>query len=290
MRLLLISLVLLCSGARAAALSVVDDYGHAVRLARPAERIVSLSPHLTELAYDAGAGSRLVGVVEYSDFPPQARRLPRVGSDAGIDVEAVLALKPDLVLAWPNSGSRRTIEQLASLGLPVFRSEVRELADIARSLERLGELAGTRQEAARAAAEFRSRAARLVRLYQGRPAVRVFYQVWDRPIMTVNGEHLISKVMRLCGGENVFAALPLIAPEVDREAVLKADPEVIIAGGLGNAPPSWLEEWKAFPLAAAARGRLYGIAPELIERPTPRILEGAERMCRLLEAVRAARS
>jgi iron complex transport system substrate-binding protein len=107
--------------------------------------------------------------------------------------------------------------------------------------------------------------------------------------MTVNGAHLISKVMRLCGGENVFAALPLIAPEVDREAVLRADPDVIIAGGAGNVAPPWLDAWKAFPLRAAARGRLYGIAPELIERPTPRILEGAERMCALLDAVRSAR-
>ena len=125
--------------------------------------------------------------------------------------------------------------------------------------------------------------------YKGRAKVRVFYQIWDRPIMTVNGQHLISKVMRLCGGENVFAALPLIAPEIDREAVLKADPDVIIAGGAGNAPPPWLDEWKAFPLRAATSGRLYGITPALIEQPTPRILEGAERMCRLLDGVRNAR-
>lgn len=287
--LLPLAFLLACSGAGAAAPSVVDDYGHTVRLARPAQRIVSLSPHLTELVYDAGAGSHLVGAVEYSDFPPAARRLPRVGSDAGIDVEALLALRPDLVVAWPNAGSVKTIERLASLGLAVFRSEPRELGDIPRTLERLGELAGTRPQASRAAAEFRARAARLAKRYEGRPKVRVFYEVWDRPLMTVNGAHLISKVMRLCGGENVFAGLPVIAPQVDREAVLKADPDVIIAGGEGNAAPPWLEDWKALPLRAAARGRLYGITPSLIEQPTPRILEGAERMCALLEAVRNAR-
>jgi len=288
MRSLSFAALLLWSGA-AAALSVVDDYGHLVELARPARRIVSLSPHLTELVYDAGAGARMVGAVEYSDFPPEAKHLPRIGSDAGIDVEALLALRPDLVVAWPNAGSLKTIERLAGLGLPVFRSEPRELADIPRTLERLGELAGTADAAARAAAQFRSRAEALAKLYAGRPKVRVFYQVWDKPIMTVNGAHLISKVMRLCGGENVFAALPLIAPEVDREAVLKADPDVIIAGGAGNVAPPWLDGWKAFPLRAAAHGRLYGIAPELIERPTPRILEGAKRMCELLEGVRRAR-
>jgi len=276
-------------GVAAAAVSVIDDYGHAVELARPAQRIVSLAPSLTELAYAAGAGARLVGAVEYSDYPPEAKRLPRIGSDAGIDVKRLLALRPDLVVAWPNAGSVKTIERLASLGLAVFRSEPRELADIPRTLERLGALAGTQPEAARAAAEFRARAAGLAKRYQGRARVRVFYEVWDRPLMTVNGAHLISKVMRLCGGENVFAALPLIAPTVDREAVLKADPDVIIAGGEGNVAPPWLDEWRAFPLRAAARGRLYGITPALIEQPTPRILEGAERMCALLDRVRNAR-
>lgn len=288
MKSVLLVLVLAWSGA-AAALSVVDDYGRSVTLARPARRIVSLAPHLTELVYDAGAGSRLVGAVEYSDFPPEARRLPRVGSDAGIDIETLLALRPDLVVAWPNAGSAKTVDRIASLGLAVFRSEPRELDDIARTLERLGELAGTQAVALRAAAEFRSQAAQLAKRYAGRPKVRVFYEVWDRPLMTVNGAHLISKVMRLCGGENVFAALPQIAPQVDREAVLKADPDVIIAGGEGNVAPPWLEAWKALPLRAAARGQLYGITPVLIEQPTPRILQGAERMCRLLDTVRKAR-
>lgn len=285
----LVVALLLPWGAGANAVSVIDDYGHPVELAQPAQRIVSLAPSLTELAYGAGAGARLVGAVQYSDYPPAARGLPRIGSDAGIDVEALLALRPDLVLAWPNAGSVKTIERLASLGLPVFRSEPRELADIPRTLERLGELAGTREVAARAAADFRARAAELAARYAGRARVRVFYEIWDRPLMTVNGAHLISKVIRLCGGENVFAALPLIAPTIDREAVLKADPDVIIGGGEGNIAPAWLDEWKAFPLRAAARGRLYGITPALVEQPTPRILEGARRMCTLLEGVRKAR-
>ena len=279
----------LWSAASVAAVSVVDDYGHAVRLPRPAKRIVSLSPHLTELLYDAGAGSRLVGAVEYSDFPPESRNLPRIGSDAGINVEAVLALRPDLIVAWPNAGSVKTVEQFASLGLPVYRSELRELDGIARTLERLGELAGTQKDAARAAAQFRAQAAKLAERYQGRPTVRVFYEIWDRPLMTVNGEHLISKVIRLCGGENVFAALPLLAPEIDREAVLRADPEVIIASSQASEGSPWLAEWKAYPLRAAARGQLYGISSDLIERPTPRILLGAERICALLDAARRAR-
>ena len=281
----LIVLLFLAGGVHA---EVRDDYGHEVALKAPARRIVSLSPHLTELLYAAGAGDSVVGALEYSDYPPAARALPRVGSESGIDLEAVLALRPDLVVAWPNAGSRRTIERLAGLGLPVFRSEPRELDDIPRTLLRLGVLART-EPAARAAADaFRARAQGIHSRYSKRPAVRVFYQVWDRPLQTVNGEHVITKVLRLCGGENVFAALPLIAPEIDREAVLRANPQVIVASGPGGERPAWLDEWKRFPgLAAAASGHLYALPPELIQRHTPRILEGAERLCELLERVRA---
>jgi len=270
--------------------AVRDDYGHPVRLLGPAKRIVSLSPHLTELLYAAGAGAQLVGALEHSDFPPAARALPRVGSDAGIDIEAVLALRPDLVVAWPNAGSRRAVDRLAGIGLPVFRSEPRELDDIATTLERLGVLAGTVDESTAAAASFRARSSALQKAYAGRTAVRVFYQVWDRPILTVNGDHVISKVLKLCGGENVFADLPVIAPEVDREAVLRADPAVIIASGQDTVRPAWLDAWKAFPgLDAAARGHLYAVAPELIQRHTPRLLQGAEQVCQLLDKARTAR-
>jgi iron complex transport system substrate-binding protein len=282
--------LLLAAETSIAQVAVQDDYGNEVRLAAPAQRIVSLSPHLTELLYAAGAGPRMVGAVEYSDFPPAARTLPRVGSDAGINLEAVLALRPDLIVAWPNAGSQKTIDRLAQLKLPVFRSEPRELEDIARTLERLGSLAGTAGTAAKEAAAFRARAAALKQRYANRPSVRVFYQVWDRPMLTVNGQHVISKVIGLCGGQNVFAALPLIAPEIDREAVLRANPDVVIASGTDTARPAWLDAWKAFPgLAAVAQKQLHAIPPDLIQRHTPRILEGAERLCRILEGARASR-
>jgi iron complex transport system substrate-binding protein len=280
--------LLLVSRTVLAEVTVHDDYGRTVTLERPAERIVSLAPHLTELLYAAGAGSRLVGAVEYSDYPAEARALPRVGSDAGIDLERILVLRPDLVVAWPNVGSARTVDRLEALGLPVFRSEPRELDGIAATLERLGTLAGTREAARRAAADFRARAAALEKRHAGAAKVRVFYQIWDRPLLTVNGDHVITKVIRLCGGENVFAGLPLIAPEIDREAVLRADPDVIVASGSGGHPPAWLDGWRALPgLKAAARGRLYSIPPDLIQRHTPRILDGAEALCRILEEVRS---
>ncbi len=270
-----------------AQIQVKDDYGNEVRLAAAAQRIVSLAPHLTELLYAAGAGAHTVGALAYSDYPPEAKALPRVGSEAGIDLEAVMALQPDLVVAWPNAGSLRAVNRLADLGIPVFRSEPRELDDIARTVERLGVLAGTQRAAQRAASAFRARARDLETRYSKRAPVRVFYEVWDRPLVTVNGQHVISKVIRLCGGVNVFAGLPLIAPEIDREAVLRADPQVIVTSGQDRERPAWLDAWKAFPgLTAAARGDLYAIPPELIQRHTPRLLDGAERLCRILDEVR----
>ena len=282
--------VMLCAAPLARAeISVVDDYGHRVALAGPAQRIVSLSPHLTELLFAAGAGARLVGVIEHSDYPAAAKTLPRIGSESGIRLEALLQLKPDLVAAWPNAGSRRQIERIAALGVPVYRSEPRELDDVARTLQTLGTLAGTRAVADEAAADFRARAETLRRTNASKERLRVFYQVWNRPLMTVNGAHLISKVMRMCGGENVFAALPVIAPPIDREAVLRAAPEVIVASGVGESRPPWLDEWRAFPqLPAVAKGHLYSVPPDLLQRHTPRILDGAERLCKLFDQVRAA--
>lgn len=239
--------------------------------------MVSLAPHLTELLYAAGAGAKLVGAVDYSDYPPPAKALPRVGSDAHINLEAVLALRPDLIVAWPNPGTARAVNRLAEL-LPVFRSEPRELDDIASNIERLGVLAGSAEAAARAADAFRGRKAALEKRYSGRAKVRVFYQVWNRPLVTVNGEHVISKVIRLCGGVNVFAHAPVIAPEIDTEALLQAKPQVVLASPGAKAP------------RGAGNAPMHAIPGDLIQRHTPRILEGAEAVCRALEAVRVARS
>ncbi len=283
--------LLLAACAAQAEVRVTDDYGNAVVLAAPARRVVSLAPHLTELMYAAGAGERMVGALQYSDFPPAAKRLPRVGSEASIDLEALVALRPDLVIAWPNAGSARAVERIAALGIPVFRSEPRELEDIARTLETLGRLAGTDAAAAAAARAFRARAGDIARPPASRAPVRVFYQVWDRPLITVSGDHVISKAMRLCGGENVMADLPALAPEIDRERVLRADPEAIVASGADGARPAWLDAWRAFPELAAVRGdNLYAIRPELLQRHTPRLLDGADELCRILDAVRARRT
>lgn len=273
--------------AQAGAVTVTDDSGRQVALAQPAGRIVSLAPHLTELLFAAGAGARVVGVDQHSDYPPAARHITHLGSALQLDLERLLALQPDLVVIWQSGGGAAMIDKLQSLGLSVYRSDPRSLGDIATSLERLGRLAGTEAQAARAAQAFRQALHELRRRHAGKPRLRVFYQIWHRPLMTVNGEHLISAVMDLCGGDNIFADLPTLAPQVSTEAVLVADPQVIIASGRAVERPEWLQAWlKWEALAAVKQESLYVIHPDIIQRHTPRILQGAEQMCGYLDQAR----
>ena len=270
-----------------AQVAVRDDAGWLVELGAPAQRIVSLAPNITELLFAAGAGSRVVGVVEYSDYPEAAKRLPRVGSGAGLDLEAIIARRPDLVIAWQSGNPSWQVDKLRGLGFTVFVTEPRRLEDIAELLERFGQLAGTPTIADAASAEYRRRLAQLRARYAARPQVSVFYQILDPSLLTVSGRHLISDVIRLCGGENVFADLPGITPRVDVESVLQRNPEAILASGDERLWPEWRERWQALSgLAAVAHGNLVFIPPDFIERSSPRILNGAEDMCRALEQAR----
>jgi iron complex transport system substrate-binding protein len=278
------------AGVATAEVRVQDDSGRTLVLAQPARRIVSLAPHITELLYAAGAGAALVGAVDYSDYPRPALALPRIGGHDRLDLERILALQPDLAVAWQSGTAGVTVQRLQALGIPVFYSEPRTLEDIPRDLLRLGQLAGTEAVARQAATDFQQGLQNLRARYAGARPVRVFYQIWQRPLMTVNGAHLISDVIRLCGGENIFAGLSSLAPQVGMEAVLAADPEVIIAGGLAQEQPHWREAWRVWPRLAAVRGdHLYYIPPDLMQRHTPRILQGAEQLCARLEQVRTRR-
>lgn len=273
-----------------AQIELTDDAGQHIVLAQPARRIVSLAPHVTEILFAAGAGERVVGVVAYSDYPEAARALPQVGSFTQVDLEAVVGLRPDLVIGWRNGSRDAHFARLQAMGIPVFLNEPRNLNDVARSLEQFGRLAGSDETAHAAATAFRTRHAALAARYSGQPRVRTFYQIWDRPLMTVNDEHLIADVIRLCGGSNVFAGLAQLAPTIGVEAVLAANPEAIVASGMGDARPEWLDQWARWPqLEATRRANLFFIPPDLIQRHTPRILDGAERLCAHLETARARR-
>lgn len=282
-----LALFLLLCHSLAAAVSVTDDTGQVLTLPQPARRIVSLAPHLTEILFAVGAGSRVVGVVSYSDFPPEANKLPRIGGYQQVDLEAVIGLKPDLIVAWHSGNNAGQIAQLKKLGFPVYVSEPRRIADVAAGMERIGALAGGGAQAARAVRDFRARHARLQARYAGRAPVRTFYEVWNRPLMTVNGAHLIGDVMKLCGAQNVFAGLSAPTPTIGEEAVLVADPEVIIASGMDAARPEWLDEWRRWPkLRAVKAGHLYFVPPDILHRHSPRILEGAEQFCAQVERAR----
>jgi iron complex transport system substrate-binding protein len=271
-------------------LRVTDAAGRVVTLAQPARRIVSLAPHVTEMLFAAGAGGKIVGAVEYSDYPQAARAIPRVGSFSRIDLERLLALKPDLAIGWKNGNHSADLERLEQLGVTLYVTDPHRLEDVASDIERLGLLAGSGPAARQAVGAFRARRAALQRQYGARPPVRVFYQIWNQPLMTVNGEHVISDVMRLCGGVNVFADLPLLAPSLDVEAVLRADPDAIVASGMAEERPEWLDHWRRWPMLRAVRqDNLFFIPPDLMQRHTPRLLDGAERLCRALEMVRARR-
>ena len=269
-----------------AAVSVTDDAGMPVVLEKPAQRIVSLAPYLTELLFAAGAGDALVGVTEFSDYPVAARSLPRVGGGGGLDIEAIMALQPDLVVAWQSGNPSAQVEKLQSFGIPVFISEPRQLGDVPATLRRLGRLAGTGAVASVQEAHFNKRHGELRNRYASRPKVSLFYQIWEQPLMTLNGEHIFADVVRLCGGENIFHALPALAPQVDIEAVLQADPQVIVVAA-DTDDPSSLSQWQRWPqLSAVKQGQVYAIQREQLVRHTPRILDGAARLCELLDAAR----
>lgn len=274
-----------------ATIDLSDDMGTPVHLDAPARRIVSLAPHVTELIYAAGAGEALVGVVDYSDYPPEASRLPSVGSYTRADLEAIVALKPDLVIGWRSGNPPVQIDRLRALGIPVFVNESRDLAAVARTLRRIGTMAGTEAAANAAADAFEAREAALRKRYASLAPVGVFYQIWNKPLMTINGEHLISAVIRLCGGRNVFDSADLLAPKIGEESVLVANPESIVASGMGEARPEWLDTWRRWPqLRAVQQDNLFFIPPELIQRHTPRILDGATRLCEQLDQARQRRA
>jgi len=271
-----------------ASIDLRDDSGRELHLARPAQRIITLSPHATELLYAAGAGTTLIATVEFSDFPPAARRLPRVGGYETIDVERIVALKPDLVIAWGSGNPPALIDQLIALRVPVFISEPRSLDDIASSLLAFGHIAASYPEAEKAAAAFRQRAAALRARYVSRSPVRVFYQVWDEPLMTINDSHLISKVLEMCGGRNVFGRLSSLAPTVDTEAVLAADPDVIMSSEEIGARRDAIEIWRRWSRLKAVRSdSLFLLPRDILVRHSPRILDGAQAVCERLDQVRS---
>ena len=268
--------------------SVTDDTGARVTLASPAQRIVALAPHATELVFAAGAGASIVGVVAGSDYPAGAARLPIVGDAAALDLERIVLLAPDLIVTWPWTVPAQ-VERLRARGIAVFEADPRTANGIADDIERIGVITGHDAAARAAAAAFRKRLAEATRGHAEMPRLRVFYQVSDVPLFTLGGRHLVSDALLRCGGQNVFSALTIPAPQVNVEAVLAADPQVIVAGTKAAERPAWLDRWRQWPdLDAVRRGALYTVDADLLHRPGPRFVDGVAQLCDALARARQA--
>lgn len=272
------------TAAGAHALQLKDDGGVTLSIQRPAQRIVSLAPHLAEIAFAAGAGAGLVGVSAFSNYPRDAGRLPVVASHGRVDIERLIALRPDLVLAWQSGNSPLQIERVRRLGIPVLVTEMRSLADIPRVVRLVGVLAGSEALAEARARNLEEEIETLRRRYAGARQLEVFLEIWHRPMLTVNGTHLISDALRVCGGRNVFATARTLTPAVSREQVLNARPDAIVTGGFGTEARG---AWRGFePVPAVRRGRIYPIDPDLLHGQGPRVVQGVRALCERLDLAR----
>ncbi len=284
----LMGLLWMCGAANGfAAIEVIDDSGGVVRLHVPATRLVTLAPHLTEIVYAAGAGRKLVGTVRHADFPDAAKSVPRIGDGLQVNLESLLALRPDLILAWQSGNSPVLLRRLEELGLTVHRSESRTLDSVADTMAQIGTLTGHADYIAPVSLSYRRHLRALRQQYAQAERVRVFYQVWERPLMTVNNSHLIGQALALCGGENVFGDASASVPHVGLESVLAAQPAVIVQGAAGGGDAALQRFWGAHPAIPAVTNRhVYSVPADWVSRPGPRLLLGVQAICEVLAAAR----
>jgi iron complex transport system substrate-binding protein len=290
MKKLIFAAALLTSAAASAApITVRDDDGNVVTLQKPAQRVIAMAPHVTELLFTAGAGDKIVGAVTYSDYPEAAKKIPRVGDNRLIDLERVAAMKPDLIVIWMHGGFERQIEGLRKLGIPLFQSEPTKLEGIADNVVRLGQLMGTETVANAAAEDIRQQFTAMTRQYAKRPPVRLFYQVWDKPLYTLSNKSIVSDAIRLCGGVNIFGDLKVTAPVVSVEAVLQENPEAIF--GTSEKDYGSINLWKPYPnMLAVKNNNLFRLDGELLNRAGPRMVVGTKALCEKIEEARQHRN
>jgi len=271
-----------------AAVSALDAEENQITLQKPAQRIISLAPHITEMLFAAGAGDKIVGTVSYSDFPEQAKSIPLIGSYNRFDLEKILALQPQLIVNWASGNPKQSLAKLKQQGIPLFISEPRTIEDIFYEIQALAKLTDTNVIANKNLQNYKKHYQRLKTKYQTNKKLTVFYQVWDRPLMTVNGQHLISQVIELCGGKNVFHAIETLVPQVDMEAVLLTNPQIILTSTKPGQDENWKKLWTRWQhLPAVKNQQLFAIPGDLISRHTPRILQGAEIICQHIYRARS---
>ena len=269
--------------------TVTDDHGHRITIPYPPRRIISLSPGANAMLLAAGAGKQLIATIEYSGQPDSQRALPKIGTVDAIDMERLIAAKPDVVIVWPNGNNPADIANIERLGIPVYRQEADTLEAIGGSLRRLGRLAGTSRAADRAATALESRLAALRSKYA--PATRrpsVLLEVWDRPLYTVGGGEMMSDALGVCGARNAFADLPPRAPAIGLGAVIARDPDIIVAAAPPGRGASWLAQWRRFPFLKAVRdGRLLAFEDQRLSELGPGVIDATASLCRDLAVLRS---
>ncbi|KHT61738.1 Vitamin B12-binding protein [Photobacterium gaetbulicola] len=256
-----------------------------VASAQPVKTIISLSPHTTEMAYAAGLGDKLIAASDYSDYPEAAKTLERVANYRGIKMERIVALQPDLILAWRGGNPSREMTRLEQLGFKVFYSNPGSLEDIASTLEQLGQFADSPIQAQRSASDFRQRLDALRRTHQDKQPVSYFYQLSSSPMITVAGSNWPSQVFAVCGGVNIFADSRAAYPQISQEQVIIRQPEVIFGTSHAAADPSVWDNWRQ-QLPAVERKHLFTVTSDWLNRPTPRTILAAEEICQYLDQVR----
>lgn len=271
----------------AGAATFTDDTGAAITLARPAGRVVALAPGATALLFAAGAGQQVIATIEHADEPAAARVLPRLGDLQAIDLERLVALRPDVVVVTDAITSPLMTARVRSLGMPVYTTRYTRLDEIAPSIARLGRLTGTSDTADAAAARLGAELAALRAKYAGRRPIDVLYQVWNRPIYSIGGSHIVTDALALCGARNAFADQRIAAPSLGIEAVIARNPDVIVVSAPHDIAVQWAAEWRAYPrLAATANDRVYVFADQRLDRMGPSAIDAAAALCRLLDAAR----
>lgn len=286
---LLTILLLLFAHNSLAAVGVIDDNGDKLTLANVAQRIISLSPNTTEILFHIGAGEKIVGADEYSNYPQAANKIVRVNNHAAANYELILSLKPDVVIAWQSGNGEKIISRIRELNIPVFVVETSSLEDIPNLYRRLGQLSGRDSQANIQAENFSKRLNQLRKTFSSRKDIRLFYQIWNEPLMTLNGDHMVTDMIELCGGVNVFANAAALVPYVNIESVVAANPDIIISGG--NNKTDLLDSgfWRKWTgISAVKHQHLYAIPSDLLQRHSGRILEGTGLLCEYIDLVRSS--
>lgn len=269
--------------------SLLDDTGRRVNVMADSCRIVSLAPGTTAMLYAAGAGDCLVGTIAHSNEPAEAASVPVVGDAETLDFEQLLALRPSVVVVAVDVVQRMRIERIRALDLPVYEVHVTRLAQMPDSLRRLGELTGTADVARVRATALEAQLAAIAARYRGRAPLRVLYQIWNHPIYTIGGHHLISDALGLCGATNVFADLDTAAPAVTREAAVLRDPDLIVVSAPPGIAENWFAEWRRLPALRAVRdARLLAFADERMDRMGPSVIDATASLCALIDQARGA--